>query len=108
VKLINGKITKDPMIVAEFLLSTPGISKDTLGMFLGKKEKYNQEVFEAFCRKLDFTDTDIDEALRFFLDRFKLPGEGQQIERIIETFSIVYYEDNPEPFTCNYQMLNFS
>jgi hypothetical protein len=39
----------------------------------------------------------LDDALRSFLDGFKLPGEAQQIERIIERFSKAYYENCAGP-----------
>lgn len=29
------------------------------------------------------------------LESFRLPGESQQIERIMETFSITYFETGP-------------
>ena len=40
----------------------------------------------------------IDEAIRKFLATFRLPGEGDQIQRIIEKFSSVYMKQNPEYF----------
>ena len=36
---------------------------------------------------IDFTGLDLVEALRRYLSKFKLPGEAQKIDRIIETFS---------------------
>lgn len=41
---------------------------------------------------------EIDEAMRLFLQQFRLPGEGQQIDRIIEQFSSTYYIDNKSQF----------
>lgn len=40
----------------------------------------------------------IDEAIRKFLASFRLPGEGDQIQRIIEKFSAAYMNENPEHF----------
>lgn len=34
----------------------------------------------------------IDDALRVFLSEFRLPGEGQKIDRILEIFAKEYYE----------------
>lgn len=33
------------------------------------------------------------------LESFRLPGESQQIERIMETFSITYFETGPGMIT---------
>jgi len=43
-----------------------------------------------------FTGMEIDLALRYFLSWFRLPGEGQMIDRIIEKFADRYYRDNME------------
>ena len=40
----------------------------------------------------------LDEALRLLLSRFKLPGEAQQIDRIVKIFADVYHKDNPSVF----------
>lgn len=42
-------------------------------------------------------ETSLDDALRSFLDGFKLPGESQQIARIIERFSNAYFAHCPGP-----------
>jgi Sec7-like guanine-nucleotide exchange factor len=52
----------------------------------------------AFCTKIDFRGMEIDEALRLFLSQFRLPGESQQIDRIIEQFSLIFMGDNPSDF----------
>ena len=36
--------------------------------------------------------------MRLFLSLFRLPGESQQIERILEAFAHVYFSDNPADF----------
>lgn len=38
----------------------------------------------------------MDEALRMVLETFRLPGESQQIIRVTDTFSDVYFESKPE------------
>ncbi len=42
------------------------------------------DVLEAFVKSFDFRQKNIDEALRAFLSTFRLPGEAQIIERIVE------------------------
>ena len=44
---------------------------------------------------------DLEEALRILLSQFILPGESQQINRIVEIFSEKYMKDNPGAFANN-------
>jgi Sec7-like guanine-nucleotide exchange factor len=87
-------IEYDPITIAELLLTTPGLSKYSIGQYLGKKDEFNLEVLTAFCQKIDFRGIEIDEAMRLFMAQFRLPGEGQQIDRIIEQFAVTYYSDH--------------
>jgi len=69
-----------------------------LGQYFGSPDNYNQEIFNYFCSLLDFTKLELDQALRLLLSRFRLPGEAQQIDRIVQTFSKKYMMDNPNAF----------
>lgn len=40
----------------------------------------------------------VGEALRDLLTRFRLPGEAQQIDRMMESFAARYHEANPGRF----------
>jgi Sec7-like guanine-nucleotide exchange factor len=46
----------------------------------------------------DFNGLPIAEAIRIFLQLFRLPGESQKIERIMESFSRIYFQNNPTDF----------
>lgn len=37
--------------------------------------------------RIDFTDMEFDEAIRYFLSGFRLPGEAQKIDRMMEKFA---------------------
>jgi brefeldin A-inhibited guanine nucleotide-exchange protein len=54
-----------------------------------------------FIKLLDFTNLTFDEGLRSFLidSNFRLPGESQKIERLLDMFSEGYCRDNPGVFT---------
>jgi Sec7-like guanine-nucleotide exchange factor len=41
---------------------------------------------------------EIDTALRKFLSLFRLPGEAQKIDRMMESFAAKYVQDNPKKF----------
>jgi Sec7 domain len=44
-------------------------------------------VFELFLGQLDFSALTLDEALRRMVLKFRMPGEAQQIDRIMEAFA---------------------
>ncbi|KAI9005729.1 hypothetical protein DFJ74DRAFT_691912 [Hyaloraphidium curvatum] len=78
-----------PESIAAFLLTTPGVSKKLIGDYISKPS--NVDVLKAFIGQYDFSGRRIDEALRLMLEGFRLPGEAQQIERIMENFAERYF-----------------
>ncbi|KAK8059706.1 Sec7 domain-containing protein [Apiospora saccharicola] len=85
----------DPKSVAKFLRGTSRISKKVLGDFISKKN--NDKLLEAFVDLFDFSGKRADEALRLFLETFRLPGESALIERIVMTFAKKYIESDVPP-----------
>ena len=83
------------------MLNTEGLSKITLGKYFGEPNLKNQNLFQAFCNVINFQNMDLEEALRLLLSQFILPGESQQIERIMSVFSEKYMKDNPNAFANN-------
>jgi len=63
---------------------------------LGNEKEFNVSVLYAYVDSLDFTGMHIDLALRKFLARFRLPGEGQKIDRMMEKFAARFFEQNSE------------
>lgn len=57
-------------------------------------------VMHAYIDSEDFTDMRIDDALRQLLADFRLPGEAQKIDRIMEKFAERYCKDNPGTAPC--------
>ena len=45
---------------------------------------------------LDFTSMDFVNSLRLFLEGFRLPGEAQKIDRMMEKFASRYLDCNPK------------
>ena len=98
--------------IANILLVTEGLNKEMIGKCLGSHKEKNIKILEAYCELLDFRKLEFDKALRLLLSTFKLPGEAQQIERIVKVFAIVYQRDNPNdfpdsetPFILSYSLL---
>lgn len=93
--------------VAHFLLHRKGLAKEKIGQYLGNlQSKFNQDVLVYYLQELDFYGLQIDLALRKFLATFRLPGEAQKIERIVDCFATRYVQCQQQQ---NHQMpLNVS
>ena len=85
----------DPAVVASFLKHTITIDKTGLGEFLGENKPFNLSVFYAFVDLFEFKNLELDVALRQFLSHFRLPGEAQKIDRIMEKFAEKFCTENP-------------
>ncbi|KAL0411865.1 UNVERIFIED_CONTAM: Brefeldin A-inhibited guanine nucleotide-exchange protein 2 [Sesamum latifolium] len=56
------------------------------------------KVMHAYVDSFDFEDMEFDDAIRKLLEGFRLPGEAQKIDRIMEKFAERYCKCNPEDF----------
>ncbi|CAN9505976.1 unnamed protein product [Ophioblennius macclurei] len=96
--------------VAEFLYKEERLNKIAIGNFLGESEEMHLEVLKAFVSLQEFSDLNLVQALRQFLSSFRLPGEAQKIDRMMEAFAARYCDCNPQVFqstdTC--YILSFS
>lgn len=82
-------IDNETASLAKFLFSSGRINKRLLGDFISKPK--NLTLLQAFVRLFDFANKRLDEALRELLQKFRLPGESQQISRIVEEFASIYF-----------------
>ncbi|CAL9779691.1 unnamed protein product [Musa acuminata subsp. burmannicoides] len=82
----------EPKSLAYFFRFTPGLDKNKIGDFLGDPDEFNIQVLNEFTGTFDFTGVILDIALRSYLETFRLPGESQKIQRILEAFSDRFYE----------------
>lgn len=55
-------------------------------------------ILHAYCDLLGFHELEFDLALRKLLSKFLLPGEAQQIERIVWEFALSYYAQNEDKY----------
>ncbi|CAG7634768.1 unnamed protein product [Allacma fusca] len=98
--LINNSLLQSSAEdVAQFLYRGEGLNKTAIGDYLGEKHEFNEAVLKAFVSLHDFTDLILVQALRQFLWSFRLPGEAQKIDRMMETFAQRYCQLNPDIFT---------
>ncbi|XP_041634189.1 cytohesin-2-like [Cheilinus undulatus] len=106
----NGLLEWRAETVAEFLYKEEGLNKTGIGNFLGEREEMHIEILKAFVGLHEFSDLNLVQALRQFLWSFRLPGEAQKIDRMMEAFAARYCDCNPGVFistdTC--YILSFS
>ncbi|PPR97430.1 hypothetical protein GOBAR_AA23234 [Gossypium barbadense] len=94
------KVGKSPEEVASFLKkNTSGLNETMIGDYLGEREEFALRVMHAYVDSFNFKSIDFGEAIRFFLSGFRLPGEAQKIDRIMEKFAERYCKCNPNSFT---------
>lgn len=87
----------EPEAIAKFLYNTEGLDKSTIGDYLG--DDNNTQVMYAFVDLIDFTDMTFVDALRTFLQAFRLPGEAQKIDRFMLKFAGRFMDNNPDVFS---------
>jgi hypothetical protein len=100
--LVPNPVT--PRSVASFLRNgiVVGLDKKAVGAYLGEVGKspqagksppnwerdwFHKEVLAAYCSLFRFERQSLLDGLRMFLAAFRLPGEAQQIDRILQAFS---------------------
>lgn len=98
--LINAsKVVNSAEGIASFLKNASGLNKTLIGDYLGEREELPLKVMHAYADSFEFQGMDFDEAIRAFLQGFRLPGEAQKIDRIMEKFAERYCKCNPKAFT---------
>lgn len=98
--LINAKkVGGSPEEVAAFLKNTTGLNETVIGDYLGERDEFCLRVMHAYVDSFNFKAMGFGEAIRFFLRGFRLPGEAQKIDRIMEKFAERYCKCNPNSFT---------
>ncbi|KAJ0966984.1 hypothetical protein J5N97_023901 [Dioscorea zingiberensis] len=96
--LSNKLVDNSASSVAQFLKNTPSLDKAMIGEYLGQHEEFPLAVMHAYVDSMKFTGLKFDAAIREFLKGFRLPGEAQKIDRIMEKFAERYCADNPGLF----------
>jgi brefeldin A-inhibited guanine nucleotide-exchange protein len=95
----EGFVEGNPEAVARFLRNTEGLDKTKIGEYLGEiKIDFNLKVMHAFIDSFSFKDLFLDLAIRRLLATFRLPGEAQKIDKIMEKFAERFYSQNPNTF----------
>ncbi|KAL2066343.1 hypothetical protein VTL71DRAFT_2414 [Oculimacula yallundae] len=97
--LNEGFIPSDSaMDIARFLISEERLDKAQIGEYLGEGDERNIAIMHEFVDTMDFTKRRFVDALRQFLQSFRLPGESQKIDRFMLKFANRYVTGNPNAF----------
>ncbi|KAL0722489.1 hypothetical protein Bca4012_037088 [Brassica carinata] len=96
--IANKLVERNPASVAQFLRSTSSLKKVMIGDYLGQHEEFPLAVMHAYVDSMKFSEMKFHTAIREFLKGFRLPGEAQKIDRIMEKFAERYCADNPGLF----------
>lgn len=70
--------------IVHFLRSCPALNLKSIGEYLGKNKELNIKVLEEYVESFEMKGKSLLLSLRMFLQAFRLPGESQQIGRIME------------------------
>ncbi|XP_076024065.1 brefeldin A-inhibited guanine nucleotide-exchange protein 2 isoform X2 [Genypterus blacodes] len=90
----QGMLGSSAEDIAQFLHQEDRLDTTQVGEYLGENIKFNKEVMYCYVDQLDFCGRDFVSALRTFLEGFRLPGEAQKIDRLMEKFAARYLECN--------------
>ena len=105
----------NPTEMAAFLAENPRLDKKIIGEYLSNRK--NTDVLVAFVRYVkpsivvitfifllilfrhfNFRGIRIDEALRAYLEAFRIPGEAPLIQHLMESFAEQWFHANEAPF----------
>ncbi|XP_049576605.1 cytohesin 4b isoform X1 [Syngnathus scovelli] len=94
----NKLLEKSAARIADFLYKEEGLNKTAIGEFLGERDELHLQTLKAFVELHEFSDLNLVQALRQFLWSFRLPGEAQKIDRMMEAFAARYCQCNANVF----------
>ncbi|XP_044276109.1 Golgi-specific brefeldin A-resistance guanine nucleotide exchange factor 1 isoform X3 [Varanus komodoensis] len=82
--------------VAKWLRENPRLDKKMIGEFVSDRK--NGDLLDSFVGTFIFQGLRLDEALRLYLEAFRLPGEAPVIQRLLEAFTEHWRKSNGSPF----------
>lgn len=100
-KLVSSGVIQpnSPPAIATFIRENRAhIDPEALGELFGHHEENEIKIMHSYVDGEDFKRLRLDDALRLLLSGFRLPGEAQKIDRIMEKFAEKYCRDNPTMF----------
>jgi hypothetical protein len=96
--LAAGLFPRGATDVVQLLLQTP-LDRAAVGDLLGDGTPFCSELRQQYVSCFNFSSIDMLDALRKFMSAFKLPGEAQKIDRIVEAFAREFHKANMSVFS---------
>jgi Sec7-like guanine-nucleotide exchange factor len=89
-----GLVEHTAVDIAALFRKMDGLDMTSIGAYIGLRHDFNREVLSHYVASFDFTSMELDLAMRKFLSTFRLPGEAEIVDRILERFAERYFEQN--------------
>ncbi|PRP79080.1 brefeldin A-inhibited guanine nucleotide-exchange protein 2-like [Planoprotostelium fungivorum] len=87
-------VENTPDSVSRFLRNQENLDKAAIGDYLGEKDPFCISTLHSYVDAFSFENLAVDLALRKFLSPFRLPGEAQKIDRMMEKFAERYFSQH--------------
>ena len=94
--LQDKKLIENDQDLIKFLRENTRLDKKELGDYLSNRK--NEKILNQFVQSFNFVNLRLDDALRLFLESFRLPGEAPLISSLLEQFANHWFEENKKPF----------
>jgi hypothetical protein len=88
------RVAETPKAVALIFHHCPGLLGSRIGEYLAKKE--NQEILSAYFLQLDLQFPFLQALRQALSSSLHLPGEGEQIDRVVQTWARCWVQQNPD------------
>ena len=81
--------------ITQFLRNTSNLEKEKVGEYIGHGDDEEMELVRTeYTNTFSLEGRSMVSSLRMFLGKFRLPGEAQQIDRILQTFARRVFESS--------------
>lgn len=91
---VSEDLDDDVRAIVRFIRETPGLSKAKIGEVLGEPDNLSRRVLADYTATFELENRPFTESLRVYLESFRLPGEAQKIDRIVQSFANRYHAQN--------------
>ncbi|KAH0793261.1 Sec7 domain containing protein [Histomonas meleagridis] len=88
---------KTPESIAFLMHHVKGLLGEVIGDYLSRKE--NSQILDEYFNQIDLRTDFVDAMRRSLSGPLYLPGEAQQIDRVVQSFSQCYMRQNPGKFS---------
>ncbi|CAJ0578818.1 unnamed protein product, partial [Mesorhabditis spiculigera] len=92
----KGIVDNNPLTIAEWLRVNPHLDKKMIADYISNRK--HAEILKAYVYSFNFNNTRLDQALRVFLETFRLPGESAEISMVMQHFAEHWFQSNNKPF----------